>query len=385
MRHRFRIGIWRSIAVTAASLGVSSLIAFALRPFLHDQALLLPFTLAVIAVSFYGLVPGLVTTALSFVLADYFFLEPRYQLLSVYPNDYAMLIVFLIFGVMVSLLNHVRLRANLALRETNQHMEVAARELIRSNDELQRFASSVAHDLREPLHVIRAMIELFLRSNRDRLDEESARILDFVVNGSDRMKRLIDAILEFAMAGHDPNSANVNVDTDAVAKLALQHLQKMSHDAKISFDSLPVVRGNEEQLLRLFQNLIGNALKYRDKHTPEIHLSASLHADEWVFSVRDNGIGIDPEYHDRIFETFQRLHAASEYEGSGIGLATCKRIVSNHGGRIWVDSQPGKGSTFYFTIPRETEAAEATDNASIKPEPNQRNRPGKRQSRVAGG
>ncbi len=351
--HRSEIWIWRSLGVVLLSLASSALIAVCLQPILHDQSQLLPFSLAVIAASSYaGLVSGIITTILSFVIADFFFMEPVHALLSS-SSDYALLVVFLMFGCSLSILNHLLKRANRAVLERSE-------ALARSNEELQRFASSVAHDLREPLRGIRAFTELFLSSQRGKLDEESARLLDYVLSGADRMKRLIDAILEFARAGKETCLNRADVDTAAVVRAALQHLQSAidNKHATIRLEPLPIIFADEEQLLRVFLNLIGNAIKYhKGGNLPEIVVSARAVHNEWTISVKDNGIGIDPKYHDRIFDTFQRLHSASEYEGTGLGLATCKRIVQQHGGRIWVESEPGKGSTFCFTIPNPSQAA----------------------------
>jgi signal transduction histidine kinase len=381
--------VWKNTAAILSSLAVSSLLALALKPFLHNQAALLPFTLAVILASSYGgLWPGLIATVLSFAIADLFFMEPLFQFLAIYPGDYALLLVFLMFGITVSALNHVRLRANAALRETNMKLQSTADELTRSNEELQRFAYSVAHDLQEPLRGVRAFTELFLNSNRMRLEQESVRLLDFVIAGADRMKRLIDGILEFAKAGHQTSAAKAEVDTQAVAERALLNLRSAIDEAsaRVTFTPLPVLWGNEDQILRLFQNLIGNAIKYRGEHPPAVQISASQNPGEWVFSVKDNGIGIAPEYHSQIFETFHRLHGAAQHEGSGVGLATCKRIVNSFGGRIWVESSPGQGSTFYFSIPNGEGSAESRDaNSSLNPKPAQASRRSDEQGRSAAG
>ena len=224
-------------------------------------------------------------------------------------------------------------------------------ELARSNEELERFAFAVAHDLRAPLRSIEAMTQLFLKRNAGTLNEESAQLLDFVVSSAERMDRLIQDLLEFATVSQQAQTSEV--DAKAVAELAAQQLQEAvdQSGATIIIESLPAIRANEAQLLRLFQNLIGNAIKYRGENPPEIHVSASSTAGKTIFSVKDNGIGIDPQYHQQIFDPFRRLHRDSEYEGTGVGLAICKRVVQQHNGRIWVKSRPGEGSTFYFMIP----------------------------------
>jgi signal transduction histidine kinase len=224
-------------------------------------------------------------------------------------------------------------------------------ELARSNEELERFAFAVAHDLRAPLRSIETVTQLFLKRNAGTLHEESAQLLDFVVSSAERMDRLIQDLLEFAKVSQQVETSEV--DAKAVAELAAQNLQEAVDQSRatIFIESLPMIHANEGQLLRLFQNLISNAIKYRGEDTPEIHIAASSIPGKTAFSVSDNGIGIDPQYHQQIFDPFRRLHTDSEYEGTGVGLAICKRIVQQHNGRIWVKSKPGEGSTFYFTIP----------------------------------
>ena len=226
-------------------------------------------------------------------------------------------------------------------------------ELTKANEELQRSAYAVAHDLQEPLRSIGVYTELLQERTQGKLDEECLRLLQFVLGGVDRMKLLIQQMLEFARIGHEPGEKKVQVDTYAAAELALQDLRPVidATGAKIHIESLPTVYASQEEILRLLENLISNAIKYHGEEPPEIRISASLNNEGWVFSVKDKGIGIDPQYHHQIFEMFQRLDSTSKQDGSGMGLATCKKIVERHSGRIWVESEPGKGSTFYFTLP----------------------------------
>jgi light-regulated signal transduction histidine kinase (bacteriophytochrome) len=233
--------------------------------------------------------------------------------------------------------------------------------LARSNEELERFAFAVAHDLRAPLRSIETMTQLFLERNTGTLDGESTNLLDFVVSSAETMDRLIQDLLEFATVSQQTETTEV--DARAVAELAVQNLQEAvdQSGAKIIIESLPVIRANKGQLLRLFQNLIGNAIKYRGENTPEVHIAASVGTGKTIISVKDNGIGIEGKYHRQIFDPFRRLHTASEYEGTGVGLAICKRIVQQHNGRIWVKSKPGEGSIFYFLIP-DSESAESSDD-----------------------
>jgi len=244
--------------------------------------------------------------------------------------------------------------------ETNEREQALiehSMDLAKSNEELERFAFVAAHDLREPLRSIQAMAEVFLERNGSMLDQESAQLLRFILKSAHRMRRLIKDLLDFATIGQE--ATTTRIETSAVVNLALRELHKAVEESRaiIEFGQLPPLDANEQQLTRLFQNLIGNAIKYRKDDPPKIRISASLVAGELVFSVSDNGIGIEPEYHEQIFAPFRRLHGASEYEGSGVGLAICQRIVAMHNGRIWVESEPGHGSKFCFTIP----GAESSD------------------------
>ena len=233
-------------------------------------------------------------------------------------------------------------------------LESRTQELVRLNESLERFAYAASHDLQEPLRTIGAMTELFLSRNRADLDSDSSEILASVVKGADRMKRLIRDIMELARTVNSVTENAVDVDMRAIAESAIANLRQAINESgsSIDVDALPTIRANESAMLRLFQNLIANAIKYRSERHPEVHISAVLRNDEYVFSIRDNGIGIDPQYRDKIFEPFRRLHGHSQYEGSGLGLATCRRIIRALNGRIWVESNPGEGSTFFFTIPK---------------------------------
>jgi PAS domain S-box-containing protein len=251
--------------------------------------------------------------------------------------------------------------------ELEEALRTRSEELKRSNQELERFAYTVAHDLQAPLRAVETMMQLFLKRTRGELNAESANLLDLVVSSADRMRRLIQDMLELARVTHAA-PARDTVDTGAVAQLAMQTITADAGGARIFIGELPTLVADERQLLRLFENLIGNAIKYRGGRQPEVHVDAELQDGQWVFSVSDNGIGIDPEYHDRIFEAFQRLHSSSKYPGSGIGLAVCRQIVQQHGGRIWVESTPGEGSTFRFTIPQGTSASLSADQPMARSE-----------------
>jgi len=238
--------------------------------------------------------------------------------------------------------------------EAQVHQVLA--ELARSNKELEQFAYVASHDLQEPLRMVASYVQLLARRYKGKLDQDADDFIGFAVDGAARMQRLIEDLLTFSRVG-TRGKAFAPVDSAVVLKEALANLELViseSH-AVVDYDRLPTVSADEVQLMQLFQNLIDNAIKFRGEAPPHLHISAVEEGKEWVFSVRDNGIGIDPRYFDRIFIVFQRLHAGNKYRGTGIGLAVCKKIVERHGGRIWVESKPGQGSAFFFTLPRDRE------------------------------
>jgi PAS domain S-box-containing protein len=231
-----------------------------------------------------------------------------------------------------------------------------ARQLAQSNAELEQFAYVASHDLQEPLRVVGSYAQLLARRYQGKLDPKADEFIAFIVDGTNRMKRLIQDLLSYARVT-TKGKPLAAVDTGKVLEQVLADLAHRirSTNAAVTFDALPVVQADEGQLGQLLQNLIGNAIKYRGAAAPLIHVSARREGEEWVFSVADNGIGIEKQYKDQIFVIFQRLHGIGEYEGTGIGLAICKKIIERHEGRIWVESEPGRGSTFMFSVP----AAEA--------------------------
>jgi signal transduction histidine kinase len=245
-----------------------------------------------------------------------------------------------------------RKQAETALRVAHDELERKAQELTRSNAELEQFAYVASHDLQEPLRMISSYTQLLLRRYGDRLDSEAKEFMDFVVDGATRMKQLIEDLLAYSRVGTHGKEFRPT-ECEAVLKKALANLTAAieASGAAVTHDPLPTVDADAVQLAQLLQNLIGNALKFKGAETPRIHVGVTQQADGWEFAVRDNGIGIDPQYFDRIFMVFQRLHGKGEYPGTGIGLAICKKVVDRHGGRIRVESQPGHGATFYFTLP----------------------------------
>ena len=227
-------------------------------------------------------------------------------------------------------------------------------DLARSNKELEQFAYVASHDLQEPLRMVGSYVQLLARRYKGKLDQDADDFINYAVDGAARMRNMINDLLTYSRVG-TRGKLFVSARIESVLNRALLNLQVAiaEKDAVISHDPLPTVTCDETQLIQLFQNLIGNAVKFQDKGrgAPAVKIGAVLRDREWVFSVRDNGIGIEPQYLERIFHIFERLHRDSDYPGTGIGLALCKKIVERHGGRIWVESEPGQGSTFLFTIP----------------------------------
>ncbi len=227
-----------------------------------------------------------------------------------------------------------------------------AADLERSNTELEQFAYLASHDLQEPLRMITGYTTLLAKRYKGKLDQDADDFIGYAVDGAQRMHRLIQDLLTLSRV-ETRGKEFAPTDCEAVLNDTLVNLEAAIQDsgATVTHDALPKVIADSGQLVQVFQNLIGNAIKYRDSRAPLIHVSCQLRAKEWLFSVKDNGIGIDPKNAERIFVMFQRLHTRREYPGTGIGLALCKKIIERHGGKIWVESQEGEGATFYFTLP----------------------------------
>ena len=241
------------------------------------------------------------------------------------------------------------------LRQASEEQrEETINKLARSNKELQDFAYVASHDLQEPLRMVASYTQLLQERYRGEFDEKADKFLHYASDGAKRMQNLVNDLLAFSRVGTHGKEFK-NVDCNLVADQAIANLQVAVEKtgADITHDSLPVVVGDEGQLIQLMQNLIVNALKFRNEDAPRVHISARKYegGGNWIFSVKDNGIGIEEKYKEKIFVIFQRLHSRSAYPGTGIGLAICKRIVQRHSGRIWFDSKEGRGTTFYFAIP----------------------------------
>jgi len=229
--------------------------------------------------------------------------------------------------------------------------KAAEESLKRSNESLEQFAYVASHDLQEPLRVMSSYSQLLEKRYKNKLDQDANEFIDFIVDAAKRMQKLIADILAYSRVGRKDIAATKE-DLNPLVQKVLDGMAATleSSAGTVTYDKLPMVTVHETSIMQVFQNLIGNALKFHGKAPPRVHISARKDGEEWVFSVRDNGLGIESQYHERIFQIFQRLHSREEYSGTGIGLSICKKIVTNYGGRIWVESEYGKGSTFYFTI-----------------------------------
>jgi len=239
------------------------------------------------------------------------------------------------------------------LKTLNEYLKRRTLELERSNKELEQFAYVASHDLQEPLRMVASYTQLLAKRYKDKLDNDAKDFINFAVDGANRMQGLINALLSYSRVGTS-GKAFESTDSHSALGQALANLSTMIEEnhAIVANDDLPTIMADKTQLVQLFQNLTSNAIKFHGKEQPSVHISAEDKDDRWLFSVRDNGIGFDPEYKDHIFTFFQRLNPRDKYPGTGIGLAICKKIVERHNGRIWADSEAGKGSTFYFTIPK---------------------------------
>jgi signal transduction histidine kinase len=385
---RYTLGLFLAATATALATGLTQLIGRSANPFISFI-----YVVTVLTSAWWGgYGPGL----LSVVLMN--FVSPYFLDSSVYARRVDLTRVILALGVsiLVSYIasrrnrDEVELRANndelerrvrertAELSRANEEQHVLTDELLRTNErlqqtnaELERFAYIASHDLQEPLRTISMHAQLLSRNYKGKLGAEADEMLELIRGGSARMQELVAAILELSRsASHIPEFVQVNANLClGVAKASLS-TAIAEQRASIVVEELPVVYCDATHLTRVFQNLISNALRFRSTAPPEVRISACRDGEVWRFSVEDNGIGIAPEYEDRIFQLFARLHPWTKIPGAGIGLAICKRIVEHHGGTIWLKSEVSRGSTFYFTLPviegahRKQLAAKTSDAAS---------------------
>lgn len=375
---QFRYGV--AVVMT----GIMLLISLLIYPVTSKAPSLLFLLGVIISAWLGGLGPSLAATILSVATLNYFFFEPAYSFATT-STELLELVVFAVVSILTSKLVDDRRkaqqelrRANLELTQTNRELERRVeertrdlsraneqltidlaereriqRELARSNHDLEQFAYTVSHDLQTPLRMISSYIDLVTQRYQRQLDSEVQEFLGYVHSGARRMHQLITDLLAYSRVLGNRRDRFEWVDCTAAIQWTLMALNPAMKEtaATVTYGELPKVFGDQSQLIQLFQNLIGNSLKYHSQEPPVIHVSAARDGDVWTFTVEDNGIGIEPEYHDQIFAVFKRLHGEEEYSGTGIGLAVCQKIVEHHGGRIWVESESGRGARFRFTLP----------------------------------
>ncbi len=261
--------------------------------------------------------------------------------------------------------NFISVKTNIApLLETQRALETANAQLSRSNAELEQFAHAASHDLQEPLRTVTCSLQLLKKHYGGQLDGRADQFISLAVAGSHRMRNLIDDLLALSKV----DAATMNLVPTDISAILQQAIENLSHaieesGAKLSHSELPTVIAAPGMLAQLFQNLISNALKFRGNHAPVVHIAATREDSFWQFSVADQGIGIDPHHFERIFHLFERLHTRDEYPGTGLGLTICQTIVARLGGRIWLQSSPGQGSTFFFTLPADPTPKPKPDHA----------------------
>ncbi|MBI4405659.1 MAG: hypothetical protein HY537_15985 [Deltaproteobacteria bacterium] len=263
-------------------------------------------------------------------------------------------IAVLLAGLLAFLIMWPITRLYWKLETSLAEQERLTTKLKRANEDLEHFSSIASHDLQEPLRTIATFLSLLERRYKDSVDQETHEYIRFAIDGATRLKNLVAALLTHSRMGNQPLKPE-KVSCDELANMILSNL-RLSIDesrATVTLEHLPTVTADPGQLSQVFQNLITNAIKYRSDAPPRIEISARPHGTDWLFAVRDNGIGFDSSNANQIFEAFKRLHTREKYPGTGLGLAVCKKIVERHGGHIWADSRPGEGSIFYFTLPKE--------------------------------
>ena len=239
------------------------------------------------------------------------------------------------------------------LIDANRILEDQATDLARSNADLEQFAYVASHDLQEPLRVVSNYVQLLANKYQRELDTNAHAFIQYALDASNQMYNLINDLLLYSQIGHTEDlSEDINIESSILQAISNLEISIKASGASITHGNVPKVSANYIQLTQVIQNLLSNAIKFRSSQPPQIHIDATPLENEWLFAFRDNGIGIEPRFHDRIFMIFQRLHSKTQYSGTGVGLPICKKIIERHGGNIWVESIPNSGSVFYFTLPR---------------------------------
>ena len=379
---RLQVSTRRSPALrygaAVANVALALAVGVTLAPVLQGELPFVPFFVATAATGLFGgLGPSLLNTVLSFVAGMLFVVRPDHPWWTATSHNIAVFSTYLLGAltiVVISSAMHrvrqraidrqialeremgVRIQAEEALRKAHDELELRVQErtaeLARSNAELQQFAYVASHDLQEPLRMVSNFTQLLAERYDAKLDNDGREFIAYAVEGATRMQTLVQDLLALSRVGTRGKNLEVVRLAEAVDRaVANLEFAIQENGALVSHDELPEVMADSSQMMQLFQNLIGNGIKFKGAEPPRVHISAGRNGKEWTFSVRDNGIGFEPQYAERIFAVFQRLHSRDEYRGNGIGLSICRKIVERHQGRIWAESIPGSGATFYFTMP----------------------------------
>jgi signal transduction histidine kinase len=332
------------------------LLEYAVTPLFHGRAPLALFIIAVTLAAVYGGgAPGILATVLSVACAELLFGNSIVSLVTGQPSVW----LFSAVGIGVSIViesfqkrNRSLAEAKALLERLNKELAERSQELTQSNEELKRFAYALSHDLKNPLRQVSLFTDLLAVKLGDMLDADTRQALRFIYEGSCQAQEMIRRLLQYSVAEHEARTEKAT-DLNSVLAAALQDIamELEKSGGRVTHEQLPTIPADGDRLRQVFANLMGNAIKYRGGQPPEIHVAARRASNEWIVSVRDNGIGIHQRYAEKIFGLFERLHRSSDYEGTGIGLAICRAIIQRHRGRIWVESEPGRGSTFYFSLP----------------------------------
>jgi light-regulated signal transduction histidine kinase (bacteriophytochrome) len=332
-------------------IGISAVVSWAAGLAFHIQTPLFPFSIGVVGAAWSGgLEGGLFATALSDLILFGVFRGNMFTVLAVRPGI-PLMVGFSAVSVLSSFIADRAARGYAEAKATKAELQTALERLSETNRSLEQFANSAADALRTPLRAISVFAELLQARHAALLDNESKEYLRIMLNSTSQMYGVIDGLRDYARARQSQN-ALLFIDANAVLRQAIQQLQAeiIAADARISHDDLPTVRADEGGLLQVMQHLLSNALKYRSAAPPEIHVSAKREGAEWVFAMSDNGIGMNPDDGKSVFDLFQRVNGDGDAR-NGIGLALCRATLERFGGRIWVESQAGSGSTFYFSVP----------------------------------